>query len=139
LPSAIHVTFFLVTAFLSIALTTSPGCQTEKPLRALETFDDVYEQRASLRDSVVTLTGRFMGWNGADCIFPSYAARQATRSDWIFMVGDRCLYVTGGSPPGLSAMEADSAGTQIVLEARLQVNPDEQLLLEYVNSEPFSQ
>jgi hypothetical protein len=133
-----HTTPRLTTAFLALALVTVPGCQSQQPLRAPETLDEVYEQRETLRDSVITLNGRFMGWEGSDCIFPAYAARQATRSDWVFRVGTTCLYVTGGAPPGLSAMEADSMGTPIILEARIRPAADGKLLLEYVRSTPIS-
>jgi len=139
LPRVVPARACLATLFLSIALHASPGCQTPQPLRAPETFDDVYEQRESLRDSVITLTGRFMGWSGSDCVFPSFAARQATRSDWIFMIDETCLYVTGGNPPGFSAMEDTSAGTQITLDARVRLTRDGQLLLVYVRSTPVSQ
>ena len=138
-PHAAPATLYLAALFLSIAFHASPGCQSQQPLRTPETFDDVYEQREALRDSVITLTGRFMGWEGTGCTFPVYAARQATRSDWIFRIGDTCLYVTGGSPPDLSPMETTSSGTQITLEARIRPTSDGKLLLEYVRSRPMSQ
>ena len=134
-----HAAVCLVVACAALDLLSVAGCQTSKPPGAPETFDDVYELRATYRDSVITLTGRFMGWQGGECVFPSYAARRETRSDWIFTVGDRCMYVTGGRPPELSPMEATSAGTWIRLEARLRITPDNRLLLEYVNSTPAPQ
>ncbi len=138
MPRAAPAAICLAAASLMITLLGS-GCQTPDPLRAPETFDDVFDQRDSLRDSVITLTGRWMGWHGTDCVFPSYAARQATRSDWIFKIGQTCLYVTGGNPPGLSAMEDTTTGTDIILEARVRITGDKQLLLEYVRSTPASQ
>lgn len=129
----------LAVALLSAVLQFGIACKTQETARALQTFDDVFEQRAGLADSVITLTGRFMGWNGRDCIFPSYAASQETRSDWIFMVGKNCLYVTGGTPPGLSAMEETSIGKQIILDARVRVTHETQLLLVYVRSTTVSQ
>jgi hypothetical protein len=138
-PHTAPATLYLAALFLSIAFHASPGCQSQQPLRAPETFDDVYEQREALRDSVITLAGRFMGWEGAGCVFPAYAARQATRSDWIFRIGDTCLYVTGGSPPDLSPMDTTSPGKQITLEARIRSTADGKLLLEYVRSTPMSQ
>ena len=138
-PHTTPATLYLAALCLCIAVHASPGCQSQQPLRAPETFGDVYEQREALRDSVITLTGRFMGWEGTGCTFPVYAARQATRSDWIFSIGDTCLYVTGGSPPDLSPMEATSSGRPITLEARIRPSADGKLLLEYVRSTPMSQ
>ena len=101
------------------------------------TLEDVYEQRDALRDSVITLSGLFMGWRGTDCVFPESAARQKG-SDWILRVGDTCLYVTGGSPPGLSAMEESSTGQRISLQARVRVTSEGRILLEYVDSTPVA-
>ncbi len=123
---------------LAFGCLTSPGCETSKPRRSLETFEDVYRHREANRDSLITLTGRYMGWQGAECVFPSYAAQQKTRSDWIFQIGDSCLYVTGGRPPDLSPMEGTGGGRQIRLDARLRITPDSRLLLEYVRSAPVS-
>lgn len=131
--------FSFTPKLMLLALCFSLGCHSQQPLRPPETFDDIYEQRESLRDSVITLAGQFIGWGGAGCEFPPYAARQATRSDWIFRMGGQCLYVTGGSPPGMLAMEATPAGEPIALEARVRVTHDDRLLLEYVRSTPTSQ
>lgn len=131
-----RVALCLILVYTAAQLLATPGCQTSKPPGAPETFDDVYEMRATYRDSVLVLTGRFMGWGGGECVFPSYAARQEKRSDWIFMIGDRCMYVTGGRPPDLSPMEDSSVGKRIRLDARLRFTPDSRLFLEYVRSSP---
>ena len=138
MPRIVATASFLPAVLLSLASLTTPACQTSRPPRAPETFDDVYEHRESLRDSVITLHGAYMGWNGSECVFPAYAALQATRSDWILKIGETCLYVTGGSPPGLSAMEETPAGQRVSLEVRVRVNPGGRILLEYVRTVPVS-
>ena len=138
-PFAARAVLCLAALAFVIGCVTFPGCQSSKPNRPLETFDDVYQYRETYHDSLITLTGRFMGWEGGECIFPSYAASQETRSDWIFKIGDSCLYVTGGGPPDVSPMEGTGVGKQIRLDAHLRITPDNRLLLEYVRSTPVSQ
>jgi len=103
-----------------------------------ETLDELYQYRESYRDSLITLTGNFMGWQGSTCIFPSYAASQESRSDWIFKIVDKCVYVTGGTPTAVSPMEGVGVGIRIRLDARLRITPGSRLLLEYVRSTPVS-
>ena len=138
-PCAARAVLCLAALAVAIGCLTSPGCETSKPRGTLETFDDVYRYREAMRDSLIALTGRFMGWQGGECVFPSYAAPQATRSDWIFKIGDSCLYVTGGRPPDVSPMEGTGVGRQIRLDARLRITPDSRVLLEYVSSAPVVQ
>ncbi|GEM_PF-3144790 len=116
-----------------------PGCQTSKPGRAPQTLDELYEYREAYRDSLITLDGSFMGWQGGECVFPPYAAPQESRSDWTFKLGNQCLYVTGGRPPDMSPMEGTGVGRQIRLDARLRITPDGRLLLEFVSCTPVSQ
>ena len=134
-----RTTVCLTVVLLTITLFVSAGCRTPQPPRTPETIDDLYQRRDSLRDSVITLHGRFMGWKGSECVLPEYASRQATRSDWLFKVGEVCLYVTGGGPQDLSPMEPTSTGAAITLEARLRITEDGKLLLEYVRSSPVTQ
>ena len=138
MPRTPHLGSWIAAALLSLAALNGPGCQTPQPSRSPVTLEDVYEQRDALRDSVITLSGLFMGWRGTGCVFPEYAARQEKRSDWILRIGDSCLYVTGGSPPGLSAMEESSTGQRISLQARVRVTSEGRILLEYVDSTPVA-
>jgi len=138
-PYASRLTVSIVALAIAIGCLSSPGCQTSNPIRAPETFDDVFQSREIYRDSLITLKGYYMGWQGGKCVFPSYAAPQESRSDWIFMIGDSCMYVTGGEPPDVSPMEGTGVGSQIRLDARLRIKPDNRLLLEYVRSVPLSQ
>jgi hypothetical protein len=118
---------------------TLGGCRASRSSQSIETIDDLFENRLAYRDSLITLTGSFMGWQGGQCDFPSYAAPQESRSDWIFKVGDQCLYVTGGRPSGLSPAEEQAVGARIRLDARLKFASDGRLLLQYVRSTPVTQ
>lgn len=133
-----RVVISLAVIAITGAFLAFPGCQTSKPSGAPETLDDLYQYRETYRDSIITLTGNFMGWQGSTCTFPPYAAPQESRSDWIFRIGDKCVYVTGGIPPAVSPMEGVGVGIQIRLDARLRITPGSQLLLEYVRSAQVS-
>lgn len=138
-PIAARALLGLAALAIAIGGLASPGCQTSTPSWTPGTFDDVFRHHETYQDSVITLNGSYMGWQGGECVFPPYAAPQESRSDWIFRIGNQCLYVTGGSPPNVSPMEVSGVGQQIRLDARLRITADKQILLEYVRSAPAAQ
>lgn len=84
---------------------------------------------------VVTLRGRFQGWQAAECQFPEGAANQPrTRSDWLIRTGDDCVYVTGGMPKDFDSVKPENVGRRIELEAEVMQGEDGRVYLAYRSS-----
>ena len=56
------------------------------------------------KDRTVTIEGRFMGWSGS-----CRTAPPETRSDWMVDADNGCLYVSGPTPEGYSAIPGSSS------------------------------
>lgn len=86
-------------------------------------------------DKVVTVKGRFVGWQTANCKFSSNTLdTPITRFDWIIEVGGFCCYVTGGMPEGFSLFNPANTGQIIEVQADAIKTPDGKIYLKYQKS-----
>jgi hypothetical protein len=81
---------------------------------------------------VVTLQGRFVGWQTANCQFLSQTLdKPITRGDWAIEINNLCAYVTGGMPEGLNIFNPANAGKLIEVEAEVKKNQDGKIYLQF--------
>lgn len=112
-----------------VAVESQPGTTTAG--------GDVFSNPASYAGQTVNVDGLFQGYRNDQCRFASTARTVGlTRGDWLVRRESNCLYVTGGMPEGLEAIDPSSIGRRIELTAQVIDGGDGKFLLKQVSARP---
>jgi hypothetical protein len=116
------------------------GCSfalSDTPASGPKSFAELCEEPTRYEQQVVELEGIFQGWRIAECRFPVCASQAITRSDWVISNEGDCLYVTGGKPVNFDPINPESVGHRIQLEAKVVMDKDQKVYLEYFEARSF--
>jgi hypothetical protein len=82
----------------------------------------------------ITITGVFQDFQVGMCRFPDgVAAQPQTRSDWLLLTDQDCIYVTGGLPIGIDPMNSDHLGRAVTIQAVVEQNNNQEIYLLFRN------
>ena len=94
---------------------------------------ELFEEPSEYVEQVVRFVGLFHGFRVTGCRFPAVAsAAGLTRSDWLFRIGEDCVYVTGGAPAGVDPIDPRYTGRRVEIRARVVKSPAGKILLKLI-------
>ncbi len=83
-------------------------------------------------NKAVKVQGHFVGWQTTKCKFLAQILdKPLTRSDWAIENDNFCVFVTGGTPEGLSLFNPTTAGRLVEVEADVLKTTDGKIYLKY--------